>query len=85
MTQGHPKPTMDPITLERVVVIDYTNWKGVRGMRRILPIRWVFVHDNEYHPGNQWLLKAFDFERDDYRDFAMSGIHSWKGVKDNAD
>lgn len=70
-------PVLDATALERVVVIDYTNWKNIRSVRRILPIRWQFVTNNEYHPGPNWIIHAWDFERKDYREFAQSGIHKW--------
>jgi predicted DNA-binding transcriptional regulator YafY len=61
---------------ERVVVIDYTNWRGRREKRTIRP-RWLWFGSTEYHPEPQWLLCAFDRDKEADRDFAMSGIHSW--------
>src|SRR4051812_21068783 len=61
---------------ERVVVIDYTNWRGRREKRTIRP-RWLWFGSTEYHPEPQWLLCAFDGDKEADRDFAMSGIHSW--------
>jgi predicted DNA-binding transcriptional regulator YafY len=61
------------------VVIDYTNWRGERGLRRICPLRVVF-ENNEWHPNTQWLLEAIDVERGVERTFALANIHSWQPV-----
>ena len=59
------------------VKIDYTNWKGERSTREIIPIR-MFWGENEYHIGFQWLLEAYDVTKDSARIFAMKYIHSWE-------
>lgn len=63
------------------VEIDYTNHRGERRIRHIFPltIEW---GSNQWHPEDQWLLHAFDADRDEpARGFAMAGIHSWKAVE----
>jgi len=60
----------------REVVIDYTNWRGERGKRRIMPIRIVY-DANEWHPETQWILEAVDLEKGEERTFALANIHSW--------
>lgn len=64
-------------SMKQAVEIDYTNWRGERAMRRIVPldISW---DGNEWHPKTQWLLSALDVDKQQIRTFAMSGIHSWK-------
>ena len=64
-----------------VVKIHYTNWKGVTGERLIIP-EDMFFGENEYHPGEQWLLGAFDLEKQADRTFAMKDIHSWTAMPD---
>lgn len=59
-----------------ITKIDYTNWKGERTTRLIIPFDIEFG-SNEWHQEKQWLLKAFDIEKDDMRTFAMKNIHSW--------
>lgn len=61
------------------VLIDYTNWKGERGFRKIVPDR-VYFGSNEWHTKDQWLLEALDVERNATRTFAMNDIHSWKST-----
>lgn len=58
------------------VTIDYTNHRGERAMRRIVPIR-IFISSTEWHPETQWLLSAWDADRRADRAFAMANIHSW--------
>lgn len=62
-----------------IVMIDYTNYRGERGMRRIRPLSMRF-ESSEYHEGEQWLLRAVDIEKGATRDFAMKDIHSWRPV-----
>lgn len=58
------------------VLIDYTNWRGERTLRTILPEEITFT-SNEWHREPQWLLKAVDMEKGDFRYFALKDIHSW--------
>lgn len=57
------------------ITIDYTNYKGVRGVRAIDPIllRW---GSTQYHKKPQWLLEALDCNKGEYRTFAVEDIHS---------
>lgn len=58
------------------VVIDYTNWKGERSLRRINPVALLFT-SNEFHPEEQWLLLADDLDKNARRWFAMKDVHMW--------
>jgi hypothetical protein len=62
----------------REVIIDYTNWRGKRGLRRIIPIG-VSFENNEYHLDTQWLLEAIDLNDADHKTktFALKDIRSW--------
>lgn len=60
------------------VVIDYTNYRGERGLRRIWPLAWHFGI-NKYHSGPpQWFVVAIDLDKGALRVFAMKDIHSWQ-------
>lgn len=61
----------------REVVIDYTNHRGERRKRLITPGQ-MHYGSTEYHPEPQWLLDAFDYEKGEWRTFAMRDIHSWE-------
>ena len=60
----------------KAVTIVYTNYKGVTTARKIIPKEIVFAH-NEWHPSDQWLLIAYDIDKQANRSFAMKDIHSW--------
>jgi hypothetical protein len=72
--------------MSTVVNIDYTNWKGERRIRRILPMRMCYA-STEWHPERQWILEAADLDdaigKDEViiKGFAMKDIHSWEPVK----
>ena len=61
----------------KTVTIVYTNYKGVTGTRRIVPIEILFGH-NEWHTEDQWLMRALDLEKNAERTFALKDIKSWK-------
>jgi predicted DNA-binding transcriptional regulator YafY len=72
----------DPLALAAIsdpttIVIDYTNYRGERARRRVLPNRlWFGAAD--WHPEPQWILDAWDIEKGVIRSFAMRDIHSWE-------
>lgn len=58
------------------VIIDYTNWRGVRRLRRIKPLHMQF-ESNEWHKEPQWLIYARDLDGDgSVKTFAWRDIHS---------
>jgi predicted DNA-binding transcriptional regulator YafY len=65
------------IPFGETVIIDYTNYRGERGLRRITPIS-VAEGSNEWHPETQELLAAWDHEKAAERFFAVKDIHSWQ-------
>ena len=60
------------------VEIDYTNYRGERRLRKILPLRWSFGQNAYHKDGEQWFVTAVDLETEQIRTFAMKDIHSWK-------
>lgn len=65
------------LVLEAVVHIDYTNYRGERAARSVVPCK-VWHGTTEFHPHAQWLMDAWDVEKRAWRTFAMKDIHSWK-------
>ena len=63
----------------RKVNILYTNWKGVTANRNIVPISIEFK-STEWHKDEQWILNAFDIDKQSERGFAMKDIKSWNVV-----
>lgn len=63
------------------VTIDYTNWKGHRRLRVILPLmstlRFVVT---PHHTPAQWVFDAHDMEQPDHprRTFALRDIRAWE-------
>lgn len=69
----------ESLTYGNKVKITYTNWKGETGDRTIKPIA-LWSGSTEYHPEEQWLLHAWDYEKQDFRQFAMKHIKNWADV-----
>ena len=61
---------------QKLIQIDYTNWRGIRSIRTICPLRLEF-ENSEWHPETQWVLYAIDVEKGEERAFALKDIHLW--------
>lgn len=55
------------------IVIDYTNHRGERSMRTVIPFGFRFG-TSPFHPEPQWLMEAFDRDKGETRTFALLGI-----------
>jgi len=66
-TTGTPKET---------VSILYTNYRGETSIRRIVPKR-IWFGKTEWHPDEEWILDAFDLEKEAERGFAMKDVKAW--------
>lgn len=64
---------------KKIVEIVYTNWKRVTGTRHIIP-KDIFFGSTEWHQEEQWLLNAFDVDKQANRSFALKDIKSWKVI-----
>lgn len=69
---------------ERVVEIDYQNWRGERRLRRIVPRGEIRFGSNEWHKEKQWLLLALCLEKQQTLEFAMNGIYGWRVADDQS-
>lgn len=58
------------------IEIDYTNYRGERGKRKIYPLDF-YRGSTEHHPEEQYLLLAYDPGKEDFRVFAFNSIHTW--------
>lgn len=63
------------------VNIEYTNHRGDRSVRRIIPRNFTFGITS-FYPTPQWLLAAFDVDKQAMRVFALQNIHEWKPCLD---
>lgn len=52
----------------------YRNWRGECGYRTIRGVPMFWYGESKFHKGPQWFIKAYDAEKDDIRDFAVSDI-----------
>ncbi len=48
----------------------YKNWRGEISTRTALPIK-IWYGTTEWHPAEQWFIKAIDIEKGEERDFAL--------------
>ena len=59
-----------------VIKIRYTNYRGETTVRQIVPVRIRFGA-SEWHPAEQWLMDAYDIDRQAERSFALADIRDW--------
>jgi hypothetical protein len=64
-------------------MIDYTNWRGERSVRRVRPVT-MFWGNTLWHPEYQYLMIALDVLKGERRTFAMKDIHSWGSIDEKA-
>lgn len=58
------------------VKILYTNWKGITSYRNIIP-KEIEFKSTEWHKEEQWILDAFDVDKQADRGFALKDIKEW--------
>ena len=63
------------------VKIVYTNYKGKTGIRTIVP-KSIEFSSNEWHTEPQWLMTAYDLEKEADRTFALKDIKAWYTEED---
>lgn len=63
---------------QKEVKILYTNWKGVREWRVIIPQGQMTFMKTVWHPEEQWCLLAFCTDRKEDRVFVMKDIEKWE-------
>lgn len=61
---------------EEVIKIVYTNYRGETAIRQIIPKR-IWFGSTDWHPEPQWLLDAYDMDKEAERTFAVLDIKSW--------
>lgn len=60
----------------KIIEFVYRNWRGEVSTRRVVPLH--LNHGaTEWHPEPQWLLIAFDVEKDAERSFALRDINPY--------
>jgi hypothetical protein len=72
---------VNPFVDGAAVRIDYTNHRGQRSSRVIVPDPATFrLAEVSWHPGVQWLIDALDVDKIAVRTFALKDIHRWEPV-----
>jgi predicted DNA-binding transcriptional regulator YafY len=66
----------DTTETHKTVSILYTNYRGETAIRKIVPER-LWFGKTEWHPQEQWLLDAFDLDKNAARGFAVKDIKAW--------
>ena len=66
-------------TEPRAVGIEYRNHRGEVDWRRIVPER-IWYGSTQWHTTNQWMLRAFDLDKNEVRDFALCDITEWSNT-----
>jgi predicted DNA-binding transcriptional regulator YafY len=62
---------------ERTAVsIYYRNHRGETSWRHIAPQK-IWWGETEWHKGRQWLLQAWDLDKNAMRDFALADVLKW--------
>jgi predicted DNA-binding transcriptional regulator YafY len=54
----------------------YTNHRGETSVRRLVPQR-IWFGKTDYHPDEQWLLEAYDLERQATRSYAVKDVRGF--------
>jgi hypothetical protein len=74
MAKG-PEMNRAPVeVVSRILEFTYCNYRGEWSRRKVVP-RLMTFKSTEFHPEPQWLLQAFDVDRDGVRDFAMKDMY----------
>jgi predicted DNA-binding transcriptional regulator YafY len=51
----------------------YKNWEGKTAVRKVRPTE-IWYGKTQWHPKKQWLLRAWDLDKDAERNFAVQDI-----------
>ena len=54
---------------------DYTNYRGEESYRKVVA-HSVYYGKSEWHPDPQWLMRAIDIEKNEFRDFTMKDMRN---------
>lgn len=69
---------------QRTIRFSYTNWRGEVGERVVRPISIEWTQ-TDWHPEPQWILHAFDLDRDQHRSFAMRDMKDVRNDDENGE
>lgn len=58
------------MTYQDFIKFKYTNHRGITSIRTAEPVSIIMAH-NEWHPEEQWMLRAYDMDKQAMRSFAL--------------
>ncbi len=61
----------------RAVSIDYTNHRGERSIRTVIPTGRLIIGGSKWHLNAPYLFEMWDAGKDAFRLFDPSNIHRW--------
>lgn len=61
---------MEKIVVGQIIEFDYVNWEGKQAKRKAKVVDFYFG-STEFHPTPQWLVSAWDCDKEADRVFAM--------------
>lgn len=64
---------MREISFGSIIEFDYVNWKGIKGQRKV-EVRKFYYGSTDFHPEEQWLIEAWDYDKKAYRIFAAKDM-----------
>ena len=70
---GSGKVSQDGARGGETLTFVYRNWRGEVAERKVIPLS-VHYGATEWHPEPQWLMRAFDLDKQAERDFAMADM-----------
>jgi predicted DNA-binding transcriptional regulator YafY len=60
------------------IQFEYVNHRDEAATRTVTPIKVLFVSSGSYGYENEWVLEAYDHDREALRTFAMRKIENWR-------
>ncbi len=64
---------------KKPVRVKYSNWRGEISIRKIIP-EGLYFGSSEWYPEKQWLLRAFDLDKEAYRDFSLAAMENCEQI-----
>lgn len=61
----------EPRDEKRALTFLYTNYRGETTIRHAVPLEWFWGH-TEFYPEDQWLVRAYDLDKQAERTFAVT-------------
>lgn len=62
---------------EKAIRFTYKNWRGEVRERKAVPEQ-LWFGASPWHPEPQWLLQAWDLEKEERRYFALRNVSGWR-------